>query len=1366
MLMALIAPLAMHAQTLLVHDGTETNRYVPFYGYYADADQQNQMIYPATELTAMNGMSITQMVFYYSSVGSYGNGVGTWTISLGETTATTLDGLDEATVLTEVFTGGLDALFNTTDQTLTIAFDNEYTYHGGNLLVEFSHSAGSYKDYYFYGEEVEEASYNGYMEAVYDFLPKTTFSYQTPALCPKPTGLALATDGENVTATWEGTAASYNIDVDGSVTTGVTSPYTFRAELSTTYVVKVQADCGTNGTSEWTNPVSITTPDCVGGHVIEYTLTDSYGDGWNGNAIHITDGCNTIASLTIANGSSLSGSITLCGDYYEFVWVVGSYAYEASWTITDNGAAASSGNGSGLSDGELLYTIGDFAYEMPTELNAEVTTTTATLTWTDAVAEAWQICFNEDETNLIDVTRTNYTMEGLTPDTEYTFKVRAVGADGTSPWACPYTFTTEAACPAPTDLTVSDITATSASVSWTGEASSYTLRYREMGEEDYATITFAPNDVWQDGTGYQLLLDADATAYGTIIPETGGLTSGGDASAAVYAEFEYKIPASADGAMNTQNVLIGESVTIRVPAGTFDWCVTNPTPGDRIWIAGEGRADDYVFEGGKTYLFVVQSNGNGGDEVVVTVSETGSAKADEWTTINDVTSPTTITVEPETDYIVEVQANCGEYLSSWVRKNFSTPSNCQVPTPLDVTEVTAYTATLNWSGLQDSYEVQYRSKGSRELLFFESFDGQPSTWTLTNAAYDRTSSATTDYFVYLGYNTTETAYLITPDLTDIVSVGTVEFYHRCYNGDATFQVGFSSTTNDVDAFTWGDEISAAGVFFTAYDVAMPAGTKYVAVKSTTSAATNYVFINDFGIYGNEIPAGQWNTATVNATTYPISGLTANTEYEWQVRGVCTEGYSDWCELVTFTTEPTCPVPTELDVDDVTSNSAVITWVSDAASFDIMINNIVTEGVTSPYELEALTANTEYTVKVRANCGEGDYSDWTSAITFWTECGVFTIPYEYGFDDVLTSDSPEVNCWSYGNLTSGNPNTVGLVYRDQETGDIAFRFNSISTSTDGYDQILISPELVTESDIIVEFEYKAQNASYPETFKVGYSLDGESYTWFDEFTASNTDEYLTYTSEVMPAGTKYVAVYYLSEYAYYLYLDNFSFTAAPAIGQTLQLSEGWNWVSTYIDMNAVDGMAMLQEGLGDHATQIVTFDDSAEYFDGVWYWGSGEENKQLTNSEMIMVEVAEDCTVTLEGPVVGEVEITINPEWNWIGYPIDTELDFTEAMSDFDAEDEDSFNGFGATNDYFEGWYNTFNTLVPGQGYMYYSNGDEPKTLVYHRVGTKAGRIAKFVVQRKDVKLAVSTSDDVNGWAKEFKKIAKQEQQQTNKQINK
>ena len=82
-----------------------------------------------------------------------------------------------------------------------------------------------------------------------------------------------------------------------------------------------------------------------------------------------------------------------------------------------------------------------------------------------------------------------------------------------------------------------------------------------------------------------MLLDEDAIAYGTIIPEQGGLTTSGDASAETYAEFEYKIPENADGALTTTNMVMNSSVTILIPAGVYDWCITNPTPGDRMWIA-------------------------------------------------------------------------------------------------------------------------------------------------------------------------------------------------------------------------------------------------------------------------------------------------------------------------------------------------------------------------------------------------------------------------------------------------------------------------------------------------------------------------------------------------------------------------------------------------------------------------------------------------------------------------------------------------------------------------------------------------------------------------------------------------------------
>ena len=150
-------------------------------------------------------------------------------------------------------------------------------------------------------------------------------------------------------------------------------------------------------------------------------------------------------------------------------------------------------------------------------------------------------------------------------------------------------------------------------------------RYRDPNAQTATIILNVPSDVWGDGSGYQMLIDADATAYGTIIPETGGLTSSGNAPAGTYDEFEYKIPENADGDLNTQNIIVTGSIEIEVPGGVYDWCITNPTPGDRVWIASSngnipGRYDDYEFEVGNIYEFVVTFGGQN-DQVDLTITE-------------------------------------------------------------------------------------------------------------------------------------------------------------------------------------------------------------------------------------------------------------------------------------------------------------------------------------------------------------------------------------------------------------------------------------------------------------------------------------------------------------------------------------------------------------------------------------------------------------------------------------------------------------------------------------------------------------------------------------------------------------------------
>ena len=162
-------------------------------------------------------------------------------------------------------------------------------------------------------------------------------------------------------------------------------------------------------------------------------------------------------------------------------------------------------------------------------------------------------------------------------------------------------------------------------------------RYRDPSATT-ATISLTVGDVWGDGSGYQMLLDADATAFGNEIPAQGPLTQGGDAPAGLYDAFEYKIPVNADGSTTTSNIVINNTITIEVPAGTYDWCIANPTPGDRIWIASAqgnigGRADDYEFEAGYTYNFTVYLLGQndatdveiipgGGETPVITDSPT------------------------------------------------------------------------------------------------------------------------------------------------------------------------------------------------------------------------------------------------------------------------------------------------------------------------------------------------------------------------------------------------------------------------------------------------------------------------------------------------------------------------------------------------------------------------------------------------------------------------------------------------------------------------------------------------------------------------------------------------------------------------
>ena len=143
--------------------------------------------------------------------------------------------------------------------------------------------------------------------------------------------------------------------------------------------------------------------------------------------------------------------------------------------------------------------------------------------------------------------------------------------------------------------------------------------------------------------------------------------------------------------------------------------------------------------------------------------------------------------------------------------------------------------------------------------------------------------------------------------------------------------------------------------------------------------------------------------------------------------------------------------------------------------------------------------------------------------------------------------------------------------------------------------------------------------------------------------------------------------------------------------------------------------MLKERLGDNALQIQASNGAVTEFDGEEWFGDLDE-EGIFNEQTYLIQTSAACTILLEGmpTVVDEYEITINPGWNWIGFPSVAPIVVIDALANFEAEEGDQIQCNDATSTEFDGeeWFGDLETFTPGQGYMYYSNSEETKILIF------------------------------------------------------
>ena len=182
-----------------------------------------------------------------------------------------------------------------------------------------------------------------------------------------------------------------------------------------------------------------------------------------------------------------------------------------------------------------------------------------------------------------------------------------------------------------------------------------------------------------------------------------------------------------------------------------------------------------------------------------------------------------------------------------------------------------------------------------------------------------------------------------------------------------------------------------------------------------------------------------------------------------------------------------------------------------------------------------------------------------------------------------------------------------------------------------------------------------------------------------------------------------------------------------ITQTINLLEGWNWISINLAIEdqdaAVAMLDQLKEQLGENAEQIQSFDYTTEYQGDLEWFGDLDEIG-VYNEQTYMIQAVAACEVVLTGTAKAEVEdytIEINPGWNWIGFPNGEAVSVEDAMADFEAEEEDQIQSKYYVTEYTgDEWFGDLETFVPGEGYMYLSMSDTVKYLVL-KTGTKKRR---------------------------------------------
>ena len=1045
---AMLLPFVSQAQgSLTVADGTTTHAKVPLDFYNTDGSgvRNAQMLYPASLLTDMNGSTIGSITFYHQNTSATKTvSASTWYILMGETTETDLSTGFSTTALDTVYAG----ILQVTNGVFSFEFTTPYTYNGGNLLVEI-YTTGATGNYFgssnqgCYGVDSIGSTYSSMSNPNYTaFLPKTTFT-EVPSCFPV---LNLAIDAaqttsSSVTLTWSdsrNTGATYTVyamtATDTIEETGIyDTTYTITdLTASTNYVFGVVANCSASDASSMAT---------VNGRTACGTMTlpfsenfdawSSKSDCWSflSGAYNMGAGSPTSNSYAWTLNSSYGSNITISGN----ALTMNVYSTNRYWAVTPPIEVSSD-------DVLLSFDVAVAAWSDPTPAY-DANDTLAVAISTDGGTTFTNLAvYGSEQLNSMTSAYTTILLpiSGYADSTvRIAFFAGSSASGGDNRIAIDNISLTESTgeiCYPTTGLTVSNITTTSATVTWNSSTvGNYVLYIMNDSSSYMYTDTVADLYTLQPNTEYTVGVTVDCPSGESPMITTTFRTDCAAETLPFSEDFAASL--SSDPCWRGASIVYTDSVQVSMGAnnnwtytssvsngieaghyrvniygtGCYKWLIT-PTIDfttassplltfDAVFTKYSGTGAATGFESNASQKFLVLVSTNGGTT---------------WSQAADI-SLSAIAGEAYATQYVDLSAYAGEnvriafYAQSTtsggdnnlhldnINVSESTGEICYPVTDLAASDITSSGATLSWVGTTGSYNVYaYGTDTTLVATVSDTFyvvdNLQPNTEYTYGVSANCTSSESTVAIV-----TFHTACMAI-DLPYTETFDATSATRTCWSIECTSASNIGGSDGAGFVTVSGREVMRFSSYSNASDYNQYG---FSPLMNVSSDATNLQVTVVYATYGSN---DQLNFGYVTATdtvwdptTYTTTGSSDWQTQTFVVPATATQlaahyygsySYYAWIDSVVVTelTGDYCAPVSGLTVDSASATSISLSWTSTGTDFTVvnMADGTVAATTTDTYvTISGLTASTAYTFGVVNNCPT--VSSDTVTIAAATQC---------------------------------------------------------------------------------------------------------------------------------------------------------------------------------------------------------------------------------------------------------------------------------------------------------------------------------------------------------------------------------------------